>query len=147
MLLKSARRLADPGFIEAALHLSQIETQTGMGYHQVMSNFEKAQKQLPQLDKKLDGIKAELESVSAILEQRKEELTKIEKYLHTYQEEVKGKKAQLELELSNKMHQLGLKEVQMEEVAELKIKLAKQGLDLQTFLNLVKEFSHGNSKD
>ena len=62
-----------------------------------------------------------------------------------YQEEVKGKKARLEQELSTKMQQLGLKEADIEEVAKLKVELGKKGLDLQTFLKLGKEFSHGSS--
>jgi len=36
---------------------------------------------------------------------------------------------------------------EIEEVAKLKVDLGKQGLDIPTFLNLVKEFSHGSSKD
>jgi len=64
-----------------------------------------------------------------------------------YQEEVEKKKAQLEQEISTKMQQLGLKEAEIEEIGNLKVELGKQGLDLQTFLKLGKEFSHGSSKD
>ena len=146
-LIEVCQKVADPGFVEAALQLSQIETQTGMSYHQVMSNFEKVQKQLPQLEKKLEETKAELNSTVATLKQKKEELTKQEKYFKQYQEEVEKKKAQLEQELATKIQQLGLKEAEIEEVARLKVDLGKQGLDIPTFLNLVKEFSHASSKD
>jgi len=146
-LIEVCQKVADPGFVEAALQLSQIETQISMSYHQVMSNFKMAQKQLPQLEKKQEETKAELNSTGVTLKQRKEELAKQEKHLGKYQEEVKGEKAQLEQELSAKMQQLGLKEAEVEEVANLKVELAKQGLDLQTFTKLVKEYIHGSSKD
>ncbi len=82
-----------------------------------------------------------------MLTQRKEELAKQEKYLKKYQEEVKTRVAQFAQELSAKIQQLGLKEAEIEEVAKLKVELGKQGLDLQTFSKLGKEFSHGSSKD
>lgn len=146
-LIEICQKVADPGFVEAALQLSQIETQTGRYYHQVMSNFKKVQKQLPQMGKKLEETKTELSSTGVMLKQRKEELAKKEKYLEKYQEEVKAKVAQLAQELSVKMQQLSLKEMEMDEVAKLKVELGKQGLDLQTFLKLGKEYSHGSSKD
>jgi hypothetical protein len=46
-LIEVCKKVEDPGFTEAALKLSQIETQTGVGYHQITSAFEKAQKRLP----------------------------------------------------------------------------------------------------
>jgi hypothetical protein len=146
-LVEVSHKVADPGFVEAALQLSQIEIQTGMSYQQVMSNFEKAQKQLPHLEKKLEKTGAELESDSVMLAQRKEELAKQEEYIQRYKEEVKGKMAQLEQELFARIQQLGLKEAEIEEGARLKIELGKQGLDLKTFLKLVKEYSHGSNKD
>ena len=45
-LTEVCQKIEDPGFIKAALKLSQIESQTGMGYHQITSGFENAQKQL-----------------------------------------------------------------------------------------------------
>ena len=146
-LVEICQKVANPGFVEAALQLSQIEIQTGMSFHQVICSFENALNQLPHLEKRLEATKAELNSTAAMLKQRKEELAKQEEYLHEYQEEVKGKKAQLEQELFAKIQQLGLKEAEIEDVVKLKVELAKQGLDLQTFLKLGKEYSHGSSKD
>ena len=146
-LVEVCQKVADHSFVEAALQLSQIETQTGMSYHQVICSFENALNQLSQLEKKLEETKAELNSTVATLKQRKEELAKQGQYLEKYQEEVKTKVAQLAQELSAKIQQLGLKEAEIEEVAKLKVELGKQGLDLQTFLKLGKEFSHGSSKD
>jgi hypothetical protein len=59
-LVEVCKKVEDSGFTEAVLKLSQIETQTGVDYHQITSGFEKAQKQLPQLERKIAEAKAEL---------------------------------------------------------------------------------------
>lgn len=80
-LIKVCREVDDPGFVEAALKLAQIEAQTGMEYHQVMSGFEKAQKQLPRLDEKVAETKAKLKSINDGLLENKQELAGQEEYL------------------------------------------------------------------
>ena len=139
-LVDVCKKVEDPGFIEAALRLSQIETQTGMGYHQITSGFEKAQKQLPQVEEKITEAKAELKSLGDSVSKNKQELAGQEEYLMKYQSEVKAKKARLEKELLAKMKQIEVEKKEVEEVAALKAKLIKKGLNLQTLLKLAKEF-------
>jgi hypothetical protein len=139
-LIEVCHKVGNPGFIEAALKLSQIEAQTGMGYHQIASGFEKAQKQLPQLEEKIAEAKAELKSLSDGVLKNKQELARREEYLKKYQNEVKAKEAQLEKELLAKMKQLEVEKKEVEEVAALKAKLIEKGLNLQTLLKLAKEF-------
>lgn len=146
-LIKVCREVDYPGFVEAALKLAQIEAQTGMEYHQVMSGFEKAQKQLPRLDEKVAEIKAKLKSINDGLLENKQELVGQEEYLKKYQNEVKAKEAQLEKELAAKMKQLEVEKKEVEEVAALKDGLTKKGLNLQTVLKLVKEFRYGSKGD
>ena len=139
-LTEVCQKIEDPGFIKAALKLSQIESQTGMGYHQITSGFENAQKQLPQLEKKIAEANAELKSLNDGILKNKQELAGREEYLKTYQNEVKAKEARLEKELLAKMKQLEVEKKEVEELAVLKSKLVKNGLNLQTLLKLAKEF-------
>ena len=139
-LIEVCKKVEDLAFTEAALKLSQIETQTGMGYHQVTSGFEKAQKQLPQLEEKIAEAKAELKSISDGVLKNKKELVGQEEYLKKYQNEVKAKEAKLEKELLAKMKQMEVEKKEVEEVAALKAELIKKGLNLQTLLKLAKEF-------
>jgi len=140
VLVNVSQEVEDPGFVEAALKLSQIEDQTGMGYQQITSGFEKAQKQLPQLEEKIAEAKAELKSISDGVLKNKQELAGREEYLKKYQNEVKAKVAQLEKELLAKMKQLEVEKKEVEEVAALKAELTKKGLNLETLLKLAKEF-------
>jgi len=139
-LIEVCKKVEDPGFTEAALKLSQIETQTGVGYHQITSVFEKAQKQLPQLEEKIAEAKAELKSISDGVLKNKQELAGQEEYLKKYQNEAKAKEAQLEKELLAKMKQMEVEKKEVEEVAALKAEIIKKGLNLQTLLKLAKEF-------
>jgi len=139
-LVEICKKVEEPGFIEAALKLSQIETQTGVGYHQITSGFEKAQKQLPQLEEKIAEATAELKSLNDGILKNKQELTSREEYLKKYQNEAKAKEARLEKELLAKMKQLEVAKKEVEEVAALKDELTKKGLKLQSILKLAKEF-------
>ncbi len=139
-LIKVCQEVNDSGFVKAALKLSQIETKTSMSYQQVMSDFEKALNQLPDLEAKVIDTKTQLKIISDATLKNKQELAVQEEYLKKYQNEVKAKKAQLEKELLSKMKQLEVEKKEVEEVALLKAELSKKGLDLQTVLKLAKEF-------
>ncbi len=139
-LVEVCKKVEDPDFIIAALKLSQIETQTGMEYHQVISNFEEAQNQLPQLEEKIAEAKAEMKSINDGVLKNKQELVGQEEHLKKYQDEVKAKEAWLEKELLAKMKQLEVEKKEVEQVAILKAELTKKGLKLQTILKLAKEF-------
>jgi septal ring factor EnvC (AmiA/AmiB activator) len=143
-LVEVCQKVANPGFVEAALKLSQLEAQTGMSYHQVMSGFEKAQVQLTQLQGKIAYAKTELKSANDALTKKKQELASQKAYFEKYQNEVKAKKAQMDKELSARMKQSGVEKKEVEEVASLKAELIKKGLNLPTVLKLAKEFGHGN---
>jgi len=140
VLVNVCQKVDNPGFVEAALKLAQIETQTGREYHQVISSFETALNQLPQLEEKITGAKAELKFTNEGLVINKQELAGQEEYLEKYQNEVKAKEAQLEKELLARMKQLEVAKKEMEEVAALKAELTKKGLNLKTVLKLAKEF-------
>ena len=119
-LIEVCQKVEDPGFTEAALKLSQIEIQTGMGYNQITSGFEKAQKQLPQLEEKIAEANIELKSLNDGILKNKQELAGREGYLKKYEDEVKAKEAQLEKEILKKMKQLEVEKEEVEEVAALK---------------------------
>jgi predicted transcriptional regulator len=139
-LVDVCKKVEDPGFVQATMKLSQIESHTGMGYHQITSGFEKAQKHLPQLEDKIAEAKTELKSISDGVLKNKQELVGREEYLKKYQNEVKAKEAQLEKELLAKMKQMEVEKKEVEDVVALKGELTKKGLNLQTVLKLAKEF-------
>jgi predicted transcriptional regulator/uncharacterized protein YfkK (UPF0435 family) len=142
-LIKLCKKIDDPSFTSAALKLSQIETKTGMSYQQVMSGFEKAVKQLPDLETKVVNAKEKLKAIDNAILKNKQELNEREEHLKKYENLVKVKESQLEKELSSKMEQLGVGKKEAEEVAALKTELIKKGMTLQSLLKLGKEFQYG----
>jgi hypothetical protein len=139
-LIEVCKKIEDPGFVEAALKLSLIESQTGMGYHQVISDFEKVQKQLPQLEEKVIKATAKLKSINNAILRSSQELDSQEKYLMQYRNEVEAKAAKLEEELTAKRKQLDVDKKEVKEVAQLKNALAREGLDIATLVQLAKEY-------
>ena len=141
-LVDVCQQVDDPGFIQAALKLAQIENHTGLGYHQVMSGLEKASDQLPQLEEKIASAKAELKSLHGSILKSKQELAGEQAGFEKYRQEIKDKQAQLEKDLSAKMQELGVTEKEAKEVSTLKAELAKKGLDIATLMKLAKEFHY-----
>jgi len=139
-LIKVCKEVNISGFVQAALKLIQIESQTGKKYDQVISNFESVLIELPQLEKKYMKKKAVLESIDEAILQNKQKIANQEKQLEKYQIEAKTKVEQTEKEVAAKMKQLSIDKEKVEEVATLMTKLASQGLDLDTLLKLGKEF-------
>ncbi len=142
-LIEVSQKVADPGFIEAAIKLSQIEAETGATYHEIMSAFENMVNQIPGLGKEVVEARAELKFVNDELHETKQKLTSKKEELEKYQNEVKAKVTELGNGLSAKMKQLGVKTKEVEDVASLKTELAQKGWNLQTLLKLGKEFQHG----
>ncbi|MFC2019349.1 hypothetical protein ACFLU4_05280 [Chloroflexota bacterium] len=143
-LIAVCKEVEDPNFVTAALKLARIESQSGMRYHQVISDFKEATGQLPQLKNATTLAKTKLKAINDALHHRKQELADQEKYLEKYRNEVKAKVAQMEKSLSLQMKRLGVEKKEVEEVAALKTELTKKGLNLRTVLKLVKEFRGGS---
>jgi predicted O-linked N-acetylglucosamine transferase (SPINDLY family) len=139
-LVEVCKKVEDPGFIDAAVKLSQIEAQTGMDYHQVVSDFEKAQKQLTQLEEKINKAKEEIKFLNNVILKDKNELAVKEEYLKKRENEVKAQEAQLEKELSAKIKQLEVDKKEVDEVAILKADLAKKNLSIETVIKVAEEF-------
>jgi len=139
-LVGVCKKIEDPGFVDSALKLAQIEAQAGMEYQQVIANFKEVQDQLPKLKEKLTGAKVELKTISDAILKNKQKLANQEAHLKKYQDEVKAKVTQLEKELKSKMKQVEVEKKEIEDVAALKAEFIEKGLDLTTLINLVKEF-------
>jgi chromosome segregation ATPase len=132
-LVAVCKKIEDPGFAEAALKLSQIEAQSGRKYHQIISDFEKAQKELPQIEKRVIEATAKLKSINDAIFKSKQELDSQEKHLKKYRNEVK-------VEVARLAKKLEVEKEEVKEVAQLKQSLAKEGLDIATLIKLAKEF-------
>ena len=146
MLAKVCGEIDDPGFINAALKLTEIESESNTTYEEAVSRLEKAISELPATQKKLLQMQVTLASADKSLAQRKGELASLESHLALLQKEAKTKKAELDKELTAKMKHLKVKQEQLEELSALKARLAKMGLDMPTLLKLAKEFGDANIK-
>lgn len=146
LLIKVCQDVGAPGFIDGALKLIHIKSQTGMDYDQIMTSFEKALSQIPQLEEKVKEAQSELNFINGTLIEKKQELASQNESLAKYQKEAKAKVDHLEIELASKIKQMDLKNKDIEQIAQLKSDLVKQGLDIPTLIKIAKEFTDGNGK-
>lgn len=145
-LVKLCKEVDDPGFIQAALKLSRIETEGNMNYEEVVSRFERMTLELPSVENKLRKTQTKFKSVCNLIAKRNQELTNLEARLARLQNDAKAKLVKLEQEFENKKEELIVRSEEVKEVAKLKVKLGKQGLDIPTLVRLVKEYSYGSPK-
>ena len=143
-LVDICKKVADPGFVDAALKLSLVESQTDTSYHQVITNLEKVQEQLPQLQKKIVDTTTALESTNQSYAKKKQDLAIFEANFKKYQNEIKNKEVQLQTELQLKMKQMNVAKEEIEQVTALKTEITKKGLNLATLIALAQEYGHGN---
>jgi exonuclease VII small subunit len=145
-LINVCQEVGDPGFVHAAMKLSKIEQDNHTSYEETMSKFEKIVSQLPAMEKQLETTQAEFKSASTLLAKEKQTLAATEAEFVALQKQVKTKEKKLEQQVDAKMKKAGIQNKEIEEVAELKKELAKDGLDIATLIELAKEFSYGSGK-
>ncbi len=77
MLVKVCKEVDDQGFINAALKLAKIESNSNISYEEVVSGFQKMTSQLPVLEKQIENRNAELGSINSYLADKKDELARL----------------------------------------------------------------------
>ena len=145
-LVKVCKAIDDPGFVQAAVKLSKIQTETNTTYERVISQYENITCQLPSSRKELQVVQTKIKSLDDTLVQKKHEAARLETHIALLQAEAESKEAKLEQKLAAKMKNLGVKEAEVEEVATLKKQLGNNGLDIQTLVKLAKEFGYGSKE-
>jgi predicted transcriptional regulator len=145
-LIEVCKKVGDHSFVEKAIELANIEKQFGISRGEAVSSYEKAVKRLPQLKAAVNRADSELKNINNAILNKKRELAEKEEYVKNYQGEVKVQVAQLKKEISSEMDRFNVQRKEIEAVVNLKEELSKQGLDLQTLLQLGEEFRYGNIK-
>lgn len=145
-LVEVCKAVHDPGFVQAALKLSKIQSETHKSYEQVISEYENITYQLPSMQEIFQNVQAMMKSLDDTLVKKKHEAASLEAYIGQLQKEAESKKAKMENELATKMKQLQVNQAEAEEVATLKKQLGKNGLDIPTLVKLAKEYGYGSKK-
>jgi len=145
-LVKVCKEVDDPGFINAALKLSKIESDSNISYEEAVSGFQKMTSQLPVLEKEIENSNTELDSVNSNLAERKEELANLEEYITQIKEETENLKAEIWQEFANIKKEAQVTESEVKEVAKLKADLDKKGLDIPTLVKLAEGVGNENGE-
>ncbi len=139
LLIKVCKEIKDPYFVKAAIELTNIESTTGMNFHQAIERLQEVSIQLPPLEDRIENRERKCKLIEASIKMRLQEQADLDGVLNQSRKEAEGVIREREAKLSTKMKQLNVKEIEVNEVAMLKAELTKKGLKLQTLLNLAKE--------
>lgn len=140
-LVKVCKEINDQGFINAALKLVKIETDSNISYEEAVSGFQEMTSQLPVLEKQLENRNVELNSINSNLADKKQEMTSLKESLLKLKKLAEDSLAQTKQEISTRMKDAKVTEKEITEIAKLKADLDKKGLDIPTLVKLVKEVS------
>jgi len=138
-LVKVCKDVNDHGFINAALKLVKIESDSNISYEEAVTGFDEMTSQLPAMEKQIEDRNAELSSINSNLANRKQELTSLEEKLEKLKILAEDTLTQTKQEISTKMEDANVTEKEITGIAELKADLDKKGLDIPTLIKLAKE--------
>lgn len=141
-VVKVWQKAGEDGFVDAALKLAREEAKSGLSYEQVMSRFERALEQLPQLEENVDRVRENLRSANIMFARRKQEIESQEEHSQRRSLELRKEIENLQKELQARMRESDVEKNEVAQVVALKSRLAKVGLDLETLLRLAEEFSN-----
>ena len=145
-LVKVCKAIDDPGFVQAAVKLSKIQTETNTTYEQVISQYENITYQLPSSRTELQEVQTKIKSLDETLVRKKHEAARLETHIALLQAEAESKEAKLEQKLAATIKKLEVKQEEVEEVATLKRQLGNNGLDILTLVKLAKEYGYGSKE-
>jgi len=145
-LVSVCKAVHDPSFVQTALKLSKIQSETHKSYEQVMSEYDDINGQLPAMQQKLQSIQAMIKSLDDTSVKKKQDEASLEAHIGQLQKRAKSEKVKMERELAAKMKQLQVTQAEVEEVVTLKKQLDKNGLDITTLVKLAKEYGYGSKK-
>ena len=138
-LVKVCKEINDQSFINAALKLAEIESDSNISYEEAISGFQNMSSQLPILGKQIENSNSELDSINSNLADKKQELASLKESLTNLKKLAEDTLAQKKQEISTKMEDAKVTEKEIEQIAKLKADLDKKGLDILTLVKLAKE--------
>jgi len=142
-LIRVCKKVAEPGFVHAALELCQLETKAAVSYKQILGEFKDMCSEVQHLKSEAAERSSRVAALKSEVAARKAELASLEARIAQRGKEVAEQEKKLEEELGNKMEGAKVTAQEVDTLSKLKVELSKLGLDLETFVSLAKEFTHG----
>ena len=142
-LIRVCKKVAEPGFVPAALELCQLETKAAVSYKQILGEFKDMCSEIQRLKSEVAEQSSHLSALKSEVAAGKAELASLDAHLAQHGKEVSEQEKKLEEELSKKMEGAKVKAQEVETLSKLRVELSKHGLDLETLVSLAKEFKHG----
>jgi len=145
-LIQVAKKIDNPGFINASLELVRIEEKEKISYEEAITKYQAILSQLPLKQNELTRTQTQLNSLHRSTTEKERELNNVNTQLKQVQENTRVKRESLELDYEAKRQQLQVIQEEVEAVAQVKTELKKDDLDIETFAIIVKEYRSGTGQ-
>jgi hypothetical protein len=142
-LVRVCKKVAEPGFIAAALELCRVEAKAGITYQQVVAQFNEMGSKVQHLASEAAEQSSQLSGLKDQVAGRKAELAGLDAQYAHHSKEVADKEKKLEDGLKKKMESVKVTTQDVEMLFTLKTYLAKKGLGLGALVTLATEFKNG----
>ncbi|MBC8274198.1 MAG: hypothetical protein H8E40_04435 [Chloroflexi bacterium] len=136
-LVKVCKEAGDPGFVHAAAKLSILESQTNMGYNDIVWKLKDMVSRLASVEAKLEKTQTRLKSVDAALAEKGRDLANLENHFKLFQQEVAQKESELEAQLAERTKETHLATERIDKLEPLAKTLQKLGVSddtLETYI-------------
>ncbi len=168
-LMELQKRVAESGYLEAEMGLIRLEDEKGISctkaldaYYEMLEQKAKLEKEIPQLQNRVNSLVAEIKQAKAEQEQvknaalrAKQELLQIkgeyvvaEKKLEALYRKTENEKQRVNKELENTYRQANVTGEEVTTAGKLKADVESHGFTLELMLDLSREFAgHKNAKE
>lgn len=145
-LIQVAKKIDNPGFINASLELVRIEEKEKISYEEAITKYQAILSQLPLKKNELTRTKTQLNSLNRFTTEKERELNNVNTQLKQMQETARVEREDLEQDYEARRQQLQVQQEEVEDVAQVKAELSEDNLDIATMIKLVNEYSHGTQQ-
>ena len=146
-LVKVCREIDNPGFVEAACQLVEIEDREGIGYEEAPVKLKQTAAELRGAKTALEATQSELGTKQQELAKAKRDLANVKEQLAAARESARSEEAALAAQLETKTKELRVKQAEMVQVAQIKRDLAQHNLGIPALVAVAGEFGQGREVD
>ena len=145
-LIQVAKKIDNPGFINASLELVRIEEREKISYEEAITKYQAILSQLPLKKNELTRTQTQLNSLNRSTTEKERELNNVNTQLKQMQETASVEREDLERDYKARRQQLQVQQEEVEAVAQVKAELSEDNLDIAIMVKLVNEYSHGTQQ-
>lgn len=146
-LVKVCRHIDQPGFVEAACQLAEIQERAGITYDEAPLKLKKTVEELRGTQAQLESTRSELGTKRQAVAKANQDLAGVMEQVAAARKNAQDQQASLNQQIQAAMREAGVKQAEIQEVALIKRDLGQHSLKLPALVAVAGEFKQGREVD